>query len=89
MQADKMSKGAELHYLLSFIAESPFDVEICRDQLRCLWTAYCFHQNLDVDTAQYDEDLRDVWDKLAETEAETADWSDFDSFDYYMGRYLS
>lgn len=83
-----ISKEAELKYLKQFAFESCFDTEVCRDQLRSLWTAYCFHHDLDVDTASYDNDLRVVWGVLADIEGETADWSDFDSFERFMCKEL-
>lgn len=36
----------------------------------------------------YDSGLLDLWNTMAEEEAETADWSDYDSFDSFMCRYL-
>ena len=83
-----ISRDAELKYLRQFAFESCFDAEVCRDQLRSLWTAHCFHHNLDVDTADYDQDLRVVWEAVAEVERETADWSNFDSFDQFMCKEL-
>lgn len=86
---NSISREAELKYVKQFAFESSFDTEVCRDQLRSLWTAYCFHHALDVDTANYDNDLRDVWDAIASAEQETAGWSDFDSFDLFMGKELA
>lgn len=83
-----VNRDAELKYMKQFAFESCFDAEVCCDQLRSLWTAYCFHHNLDVDTADYDRDLRVVWEAVAEVERETADWSDFDSFDRFMCKEL-
>jgi len=83
-----MDRKAELAYMISFAAESCFDVDVCRDQLCCLWTAYCLHHNLDVDTAAYDADLAILWAEVSELEEDTADWSDFDNFDLFMCRYL-
>ena len=83
-----ISREAELKFLRAFIAESCFDTEVCRDQLRMLWTAYCLHHNLDVDTAGYDSDLRELWEAVAADEKDTADWSGFDGFDKFMCAYL-
>ena len=33
-------------------------------QLRTLWTAYCIHQNMSIDTLSYDRELRQVWQAL-------------------------
>ena len=85
---ETVSREAEMEYMKEFVRQGCFDEEPARDQLRCLWTAYCFHQGLDADTSGYDSGLLDLWDTMAEEEAETADWSDYDSFDSFMCRYL-
>lgn len=92
----KSRKDEEFDYISSFIAEpsfeKAFDEEIYCKQLRCLWTSYCLRHNLDVDTSSYDNDLLSLWEKMEDSydggEVEAACWSDFDSFDLYMGEYL-
>ncbi len=84
----KISREAEMKYLKEFTRQSCFDVEVNRDQLRCLWTAYCLHHGLDADTSVYDNDLLELWNIMVEDESETADWSDFDGFDNFMCKYL-
>lgn len=84
----KISREAEMKYLKEFVRQSCFDEEVSRDQLRCLWTAYCLHHGLDADTSVYDNDLRELWNTTAEDESETADWSDYNSFDNFMCKYL-
>ncbi len=83
-----VSRETEMKYLKEFVRQGCFDEELCRDQLRCLWTAYCLHHRLDADTSEYDNDLMELWNTTAEDEPETADWGDFDSFDNFMCRYL-
>ncbi len=83
-----MNKREEMDYMAAFVAEAFFDSEIECDQLRALWTAYCLHYNLDVDTLEYDRDLEQVWKEVASTENDTAYWSDFGSFGDFMGEYL-
>lgn len=83
-----MDRNKELQYIHSFVQESDFGFEVCRDQIRSLWTAYCLHHGLDVDTSSYFNELHGLWEVLEETEPDTADWSDYDSFDDYMCRYL-
>ena len=83
-----VSREAEMKYLKEFVRQGCFDVDIIRDQLRCLWTAYCLHHGLDADTSGYDNDLKDLWNATAEDEPETADCSDYDSFDNFMCRFL-
>ena len=83
-----VSREAEMEYLKEFARQGCFDVEIIRDQFRCLWTAYCLCHGLDADTSGYDYDLKELWNATAEDEPETADWSDYDSFDNFMCKYL-
>lgn len=85
---DETGRNSEFKFMVSFAEESCFDEDICRDHFRILWTAYCLHHNLDVDTSSYDSDLRELWEAVAADEEETADWSDFDSFGTFMCRYL-
>lgn len=83
-----MDRKSEFNYLRQYIAESCFDEEICRDLLRMLWTAYCLHHGLDVDTSGYDNDLLELWSELEKTGDGTADWSNYDDFDNFMCAYL-
>ena len=73
---------------MEFIQKESFDVEASRDQLCCLWTAYCLHHGLDVDTSGYDNDLLRLWAAMAESGSGAAGWDSFDSFDSFMCRYL-
>ena len=77
-------RSQELQYIISFAEESRFEMEPAHSQLRSLWTAYCLHHNLDVDTSKYDHDLMAIWAQVSATEGDTACWSDFDSFDAFM-----
>ena len=83
-----VSREAEMKYLKAFVRQGCFDEELSRDQFRCLWTTYCLHHGLDADTSGYDNDLKELWSATAEDEAETADWSNYDSFDNFMCRFL-
>lgn len=85
---DKISREAEMKYLKEFARQSWFDKEIGRNQLRCLWTAYCIHHGLEVDTSGYDIDLFGLWGIMMEEESETEGWRDYDSFDNFMCEYL-
>lgn len=84
-----MNRNDELKYLLAFVSENCFDSEVCCDQLRSLWTAHCLHHGLDVDTAQYDNDLLTLWTEVEATESNNVFWSDFDSFDDFMCCHLA
>lgn len=82
----------EIEYIRAFVRESDFGEELGRSQLRALWTAYCFHHNLDVDTAGYDKDLRELWGLIDEETANMvtgeSDWTCFERFDHYMSANL-
>lgn len=56
-----MSRMAEYKFLLNYAKGSCFDNDICRDRFRMLWTAYCLHHDLEVDTSGYDNDLLVLW----------------------------
>ena len=98
-----MERNAEFKFMASFAMQSCFDEDICRNRFRMLWTAYCLHYDLDVDTAsydsyirelwkavaaEYDEDLARLWDVVSEAGDGTTEWSDYESFDHFMSRYL-
>lgn len=83
-----IDRDKELAYMAQFAVQSFFGEELYRDQFRALWTAYCFHHGLDVDTSSYDDDLAQLWDIVSEVGEDTSDWSDLDSFGQFMCRYL-
>ena len=69
-----MDKIAEFDFLSDFVAENCFDVEVCRDQLRVLWTAFCLHHGLIVDTHNYDLHLLKLWQEIQKTGDGTSEW---------------
>lgn len=79
-----MERIRELQYIFSFVDEGCFDTELACNQLRSLWTAYCLHHGLDVDTREYDRGLLEIWTQVAVVEGDTANWSDYDSFEIFM-----
>lgn len=83
-----ITQAAEMGWLMEFIREENFDAEASRGQLCCLWTAYCLHHGLDVDTSGYDDDLRGLWAAMTESCYGAAGWDSFDSFDSFMCQYL-
>lgn len=74
----------ELQYIISFAEQGCFDTELACNQLRGLWTAYCLHHGLEVDTSVYDGDLQSVWAQVAAVESDTAYWGNYSSFDDFM-----
>ena len=78
----------ELNYLLEFARSADFSEELLCLQLKALWTAYCLRKSLDVDTFLYDERCRTLWGVVEESEPDTANWPDYESFDLYLGELL-
>lgn len=83
-EQERRERTRALQYILEFVDENCFDMELACKQLRSLWTAHCLRHNLDVDTNKYDHDLMKIWESIAATEDDTAYWSDFDSFNGFM-----
>lgn len=91
---DVLNVTEELGSILSFAREEDFGYDVCREQLRSLWTAYCLHKGYECDTASYDRDLMTVWNTLEENAS--CPWNDddkegiigFERFDMFMGEYL-
>lgn len=88
-QSPGISQWAEYLYLKAFARQSFFDEEICRDHLRMLWTAFCLHHELLIDTASYDHYLLELWNEMCEFGDGKSEWDEFDDFDRFMGRYLA
>ena len=99
----KPDKYSEFMYILDYIEESEFWGETARDQLLCLWTAYCLHWHIDCDTDEYDRGIQEIYQALHGNEccnhnsninmvyltcADVTDASDFDIFDMCMCKYL-
>lgn len=78
-----MERVQELQYIFSFADEGCFDSEFACNQLRCLWTAYSLHHDLDVDTSEYDKDLVEIW-QVANSNGYSACWNNYDSFEVFM-----
>ena len=83
-----IDKTADFDYLLFYAAGACLDEDICRDRLRMLWVAFCLHQNLDVDTLQYDEYALQLWEKIQETGDGASEWEDYNGFSNVLARYL-
>lgn len=80
-----MDRKAEFEFLLRFAGEAFIGEEIVSLQLRSLWTAYCMHHGLDVDTSEYDHDLWLLWGTVSKSgEKDTQNWSNCDNFDDFM-----
>lgn len=85
---ERISRKAEFDYMMNFVEENSFDDEMSCDWLRMLWTAFCLHHGLDVDTHVYDWYLSELWKRLQETGDGTSEWADFNEFENFMCKYL-
>ena len=54
-----MTEKSEWQFLVDYLKDDTTDFRnaACRSQLMALWTAYCMHNDLDVDTKMYDATL--------------------------------
>ena len=75
--------GYELEFICEFAKQSDLKIELAQRQLRSLWTAYCFHKNIDCDTGRYDKDLAAIWDAVRENGS--CPWKDDDKNFYATG----
>lgn len=60
-----MNEKSEWQFLIDYVKDdtTDFGLDSCRNQLLALWTVYCMHNDLDVDTAMYDAVLRNSPDE--------------------------
>lgn len=83
-----LNEDDEYNYLLKFAAGADFEVgELAEKQLRALWTAFCFHESLDVDTAEYDAKLRALYQQMPGYSI-SCSWCDYEGFGRYMCEFL-
>ena len=76
----------ELVYVKSFaMGIENWAEQLSLNQLRCLWTAYCLHQNMTVDTFSYDNELKQVWRDMRGADQI---FVDYDAFCNFMAAYL-
>lgn len=78
--------GEEFVFLRNY-AQEVFelgDVMLILNQLRSLWTAYCIHQDMEVDTLSYDQDLLVLWETVEKAAPKCEHTADFDAFDAFM-----
>lgn len=84
-----MDEQREYEYILECI-ESSEDLSemVVMQQLRCLWTAYCLHQNIDVDTVEYDNRVMEMWNVMQKNESAPYSSLEYGRFYNAMSRYL-
>ncbi len=85
--AKNLNLRAEHKYLMCFVSDNSFYDQHLKNQLRALWTAFCFHAKWEADTQPYDNTLLELWEILANRGA--ADWKDFNDFDNFMCEFLA
>ena len=86
---EPLDEQSEYEYILECIESSEdLDEMIVMQQLRCLWTAYCLHQNLDVDTAEYDNRMMEMWNVMQENESAPYSSLEYGRFYNVMSKYL-
>ncbi len=84
-----MDKKQEYEYILECIEGSEdLDEMLVMQQLRCLWTAFCLHHNLDVDTHEYDVKMDEMWQVMQENESAPYSSLEFGRFYNAMSKYL-
>lgn len=81
--AKSMNLRAEYDYLMQFVKDNSFYDAHIQNQLRALWTAFCFHAIWEADTEPYDKALQEIWAVLK------SNWKDFDTFDNFMCKFLA
>jgi len=74
----------EFEFLREFAASNTFSYPTAREQLRALWTAYCLHNDIDVDTRNYDNGISALWLEMTEDDG----WQSIILFDVFMSRHL-
>lgn len=84
-----MDSKAEFDYILECIESSEdLDEMAVMQQLRCLWTSFCLHQNLDVDTKTYDEKMMEMWQVMQENDSAPYSSLEYGRFYNAMSKYL-
>ena len=78
-----MNEKSEWQFLIDYVKDdtTDFGLDSCRNQLLALWTVYCMHNDLDVDTAMYDAVLLDLFNALCRNY--------YPKFDDVMGVWLA
>lgn len=76
----------ELQFMLDYADDGDFDDELEMNQLRSMWTAFCIHHDIEVDTYSYDNWLLRLWGVIGKKPGVA--WTDFEDFDEFMCAYL-
>lgn len=82
-QDSRFNLTKEMEWLTGFAALNDSGDPLVREQLRALWTAYCFHADWSADTAPYDNALLALWEQMGAAK-QTRGYKDFEDFDDFM-----
>lgn len=85
-----MTEKSEWQFLVDYVKDdtTDFGLDSCRNQLLALWTVYCMHNDLDVDTAMYDATLFDLWLVVSLEQRRALHIFRFSEFDSWMSQWL-
>lgn len=85
-----MAEKSEWQFLVDYVKDDTTDFYnvACRSQLMALWTAYCMHNDLDVDTAMYDAVLKDLFNALSDEQKAELHCVRLPEFDSMMAQWL-
>ena len=85
-----MTEKSEWQFLVNYVKDSTTDFcnATCRSQLMALWTAYCMHNDLDVDTAMYDAVLKGLFNALSDEQKAELHCVRLPEFDSMMAQWL-
>lgn len=85
-----MTEQSEWQFLVDYVKDDTTDFRnsTCRSQLIALWTAYCMHNDLCVDTKMYDATLFDLWLILSLEQERALGCCCFSEFDSWMSQWL-
>lgn len=75
-----MDRKNELTFIIEFAKENNCYINPEASQLQSLWTAYCVHNGLEVDTLGYDTDLMRIWESFHRSDSR---WKDYDYDEFY------
>ena len=85
-----MAEKSEWQFLADYVKDDTTDFRnsTCRSQLIALWTAYCMHNALCVDTKMYDATLFDLWLAVSLERRRALQIFRFSEFDNWMSQWL-
>jgi hypothetical protein len=86
-----MTEQSEWQFIVDYVKDSTTDFcnATCRSQLMALWTAYCMHNSLEVDTIMYDVELIDLWNAIPIEHRRELHCSNWGEFDDLMGAWMA